>query len=164
MNTVRASRTIPADAVAVPAGVVGVRRPAARTSFSVIASWAGGAVLFFHGLIHLMGVQLLWKLGQPGELRYAEMSPVPGSAAGLAVGVVWLASTVLFVLAAWLLITGRARWRAVALAAVALSVPVLGPSASMASVGLAVDAVVLLVVVLTPAFPRRQPNQPSQES
>ena len=129
---------------------------------------AGGVVLAGHGLIHLMGVALMWKLGQPGELRYADMSPVPGSAAGLAVGVVWLSAAALFGWAAWLFVAGRPRWRVAALAAVVVSVPVLGPSAAMAAAGLALDALILLVVVLTwgPAPLVSQPQQPhhGQES
>jgi hypothetical protein len=130
----------------------------------VIVRWAGGAVLALHGLIHLMGVVLLWKLGQPGDLRYADMSPVAGSVAGLAVGVVWLAGAALFVFAAALLVSSRSGWRAAALAAVVLSVPVLGPSASMASAGLVVDAAVLLFVILTSGSARPVPHQPVQES
>ena len=129
---------------------------------------AGGAVLAGHGLIHLMGVALLWKLGQPGELRYADMSPVPGSAAGVAVGVLWLSAAALFGWAAWLFVAGRPRWRVAALAAVVVSVPVLGPSASMAAAGLALDALILLVVILTwgPAPQVSQHQQPhhGQES
>ena len=126
--------------------------------------WAGGGVLLVHGVIHLMGVALMWKLGQPGELRYADMAPAPGSGAGLAVGAVWLTCAALFVLSGALVATRHARWRAVALAAVVLSVPVLGPSASMAAVGLAADGVILLAVILT--WPARQipGHQPGQES
>ena len=92
------------------------------------------------------------------------MTPAPGSVAGLAVGAVWLTCAALFVLSGALVATRHARWRAVALAAVVLSVPVLGPSASMAAVGLAADGVILLAVILT--WPARQipAHQPGQES
>lgn len=129
---------------------------------------AGAAVLAGHGLIHLMGVALLWKLGQPGGLRFADMSPIPGSAAGLAVGAVWLSAAALFVWAAWLLVARRPRWRTAALAAVVVSVPVLGPSASMAAAGLVLDAVILLFVILTwgpaPQLSQHQRSHHGQES
>ncbi len=130
-----------------------------------LARWAGGVILAVHGLIHLMGVALLWELGQPGELRYAEMSPVPGSVVGLAAGAVWLTSAALFVWAAGLLITHRSRWRTVALVALIVSVPVLGAATSMAAAGLAVDAVILLVVITASGLSRQVPqHHPEQES
>jgi hypothetical protein len=66
-----------------------------------------------------------------------------------------LTSAALFVLAAGLLVVHRPRWRAVALAAVVVSVPVLLPSASIAPAGLAVDAAVLLFVIATWRSARR---------
>ncbi len=39
-------------------------------------------VLLIHGLVHLMGVALLWRWGQPGELRYDHVHPAPGTTAG----------------------------------------------------------------------------------
>ena len=86
---------------------------------------AAAVVIAVHGLIHLMGVALLWKLGEPGGLRYADAVPAPGSAAAYVVGGLWLLAAVLFVTAAVLLVAGRAAWRMTALAAVVVSVPVI---------------------------------------
>jgi hypothetical protein len=33
---------------------------------------AVAVVIAAHGLVHLMDVALLWKLGRPGQLRYAD--------------------------------------------------------------------------------------------
>lgn len=39
------------------------------------AALAAAVVLAAHGLAHLMGVSLLWKLGQPDRLHYADVVP-----------------------------------------------------------------------------------------
>jgi len=103
----------------------------------------GGVVLVGHGLVHLMGVALLWHLAEPGELHYADVHPAPGTLPGLLVGFTWLVAALAFVLAGGLLVTRRAEWRRLALVASVLSGAVLVPSASMAAAGLVVDAVVL---------------------
>jgi hypothetical protein len=40
-----------------------------------MAVLAAAVVIAAHGLVHLMGVSLLWKLGEPGQLRYADAVP-----------------------------------------------------------------------------------------
>ena len=106
---------------------------------------AAAVVIAAHGLVHLMGVALLWKLGEPGELRYADAVPAPGSTAGYRVGGLWLGATVLFVIAAVLLAASRASWRVV-LAAVAVSAPAIGLAPGQAMAGLVVDSLVLIGV------------------
>jgi hypothetical protein len=106
-------------------------------------------VIAVHGLIHLMGVALLWKLSEPGGLRYADAAPAPGSAAAYVVGGLWLMAMVLFVAGAVLLVAGRAAWRMTALAAVVLSVLVIGLMPSQAVAGLVVDGLVLVVVTVS---------------
>jgi hypothetical protein len=103
-------------------------------------------VIAAHGLVHLMGVALQWKLGEPGRLRYADAVPAPGSTAGYLVGGLWLAAAAAFVVAAVLLAAGRASWRVVALAAVAVSAPAIGLAPGQAIAGLVVDGVVLIGV------------------
>ena len=109
-------------------------------------AWAAAVVIAAHGLVHLMGVALLWKLGEPGQLHYADAEPAPGSTAGYLVGSLWLAAALLFVIAAVLLAARRASWRIVALAAAAVSVPVIGIASGQAIAGLVVDGVVLIGV------------------
>ena len=46
-----------------------------------VAVIATAVVITVHGLVHLMGVSLLWKLGEPGQLRYADAVPAPGTVA-----------------------------------------------------------------------------------
>jgi hypothetical protein len=103
-------------------------------------------VIAAHGLVHLMGVALLWKLGEPGQLRYADAVPASGSTAGYLVGGLWLVAAAAFVVAAVLLAARRASWRVVALAAVAVSAPVIGLAPGQAIAGLVVDGVVLIGV------------------
>ncbi len=55
-----------------------------------LAVIAAAVLIAAHGLIHLMGVALLWKLGQVGQLRYATAVPAPGSTAAYLVGGMWL--------------------------------------------------------------------------
>jgi hypothetical protein len=110
----------------------------------VVARWSAVAVLAGHGLIHAMGVTLLWRLGEPAALQYADGTPDPGSVAGLAAGVVWAVAGLLFVAAAVLLAARRRRWLPVAVAAAAVSLPAVLLMAGAAPVGVAADALVLL--------------------
>jgi hypothetical protein len=118
----------------------------------------GALVLAVHGLVHLMGVALLWRWGEPGELRYADAHPEAGSAAGIAVGGIWLVAVVLFLLTAGLLAGRRPAWRPVGLLASLVSIAVLVPSASIAWPGLAVDAAVVVAVAAVVVSVHRQPH------
>jgi hypothetical protein len=120
-----------------------------RLGWARLTVIAAVAVIAAHGLIHLMGVALLWKLGEPGGLRYADAVPAPGSAAAYLVGGLWLLAAVLFVTAAVLLAAGRAAWRMTALAAVVVSVPVIGLMPGQAVAGLVVDGLVLALVAVS---------------
>ncbi len=120
---------------------------------------AAATVLAGHGLIHLLGVALLWRWGQPGELRYDDVSPAAGSMPGMMVGGIWLAATLLFLLTAVLLVGGRPAWRPVGLLAALVSIAVLLPSASIALAGLVVDAAVLLAVGVAVAAAHRRPRR-----
>ncbi|MGY1985665.1 hypothetical protein ACI792_05515 [Blastococcus sp. SYSU DS0669] len=118
----------------------------------------GALVLAIHGLVHLMGVALLWRWGQPGELRYTDVQPEAGSVAGMAVGGTWLVAVVLFLLTAGLLAARRPTWRPVGLLASLISIAVLLPSASLAWAGLIVDAAVLVAIAFAVASAHRQPR------
>jgi hypothetical protein len=113
-----------------------------------VALLAAAVVIAAHGLVHLMGVSLLWKLGEPGQLRYADAVPAPGTVDGYLAGGLWLVAAVLFVMAAVLLATGRP-WRLAALAGVAVSVPVIGRAPGLAVAGLVVDGLILALVVVS---------------
>jgi drug/metabolite transporter (DMT)-like permease len=99
---------------------------------SVVARWSAAVLLAAHGAIHGMGFLLLWRLTEPGELRYTDSVPEAGSAIGFAVGLVWLLAGVLFVYGAWLLSVRAERWLPVVTAAAAVSV---APLALMAGDG-----------------------------
>jgi hypothetical protein len=123
--------------------------PSDRLGRARLAVIAVAAVIAAHGLIHLMGVALLWRLGQPGQLRYADAVPAPGSVAGYVAGGLWLMAAVLFVAAAVLLVAGRAAWRVTAVAAVAVSATVIGLAPGQAVAGLVVDGLVLILVAVS---------------
>jgi hypothetical protein len=108
------------------------------------ASAAAAVIIAAHGLVHLMGVALLWKLGEPGQLRYSEAVPTPGSVAGYLVGCLWLAAAVLFVIAGILLVSRRAAWRVIGLIAVVVSAAVIALAPGQAVAGLVVDGLVLI--------------------
>ena len=132
--------------------VVGESRPAGyenHRGWARAAVVGGAVVIAAHGLVHLMGVALLWKLGEPGELDYAGAEPAPGTATGYLVGSLWLAAALLFVIAAVLLAVRRASWRIVALAAAAISAPMIGLASGQAIAGLVVDGMVLIGVVVS---------------
>lgn len=114
-----------------------------------VAVIATAVVITVHGLVHLMGVSLLWKLGEPGQLRYADAVPAPGTVAAELAGGLWLLAAVMFVTAAILLVAGRAAWRLAAVAGVAISVPVIGLAPGQAVAGLAVDGLILVLVVVS---------------
>ncbi|MGY2002663.1 hypothetical protein [Blastococcus sp. SYSU DS1024] len=102
-----------------------------------------------------MGVGLLWQWGEPGELRYGDVSPAAGSIPGMIVGGIWLAAALLFLLTAVLVLRGRPTWRPVGLLAALVSIAVLLPSASIAAAGLLVDAAVLVAVATAVARAHR---------
>ena len=113
------------------------------------------SILVIHGLVHLMGVALLWRWAEPGELRYGDVRPEAGSTAAMVLGGGWLIALLLFLVTAALLATGRPAWRPVGLLAALVSIAVLLPSASMAWAGLVVDAAVLVGVAVTVAAANR---------
>ena len=123
-----------------------------------LAVIAAAVLIAAHGLIHLMGVALLWKLGQVGQLRYATAVPAPGSTAAYLVGGMWLVAAVLFMTAAVLLAAGRAAWRLTALAGVVVSAAVIGLMPGQAVAGLVIDGLILALVAVS--WPRTR-NVPS---
>jgi hypothetical protein len=129
-----------------------------RLGWARLAVIAAAVVIAAHGLVHLMGVALLWKLGQPGQLRYADAVPAPGSVGAYLIGGLWLAAAVLFVISAVLLVTGQAAWRMIALAGVVISAPVIGLAPGQAVVGLVVDGLVLVLVAVTWLRARKVPS------
>ncbi len=117
--------------------------------------WPAAIVLVVHGLVHLMGVALQWRVAEVGDLRYADAVPDPGSPAGLLAGAVWLAAAVLFAGAGSLLLARRPAWRIGAVGGVVASVAVIALHPGPAVAGLVVDGLVLLVVVGTGLVERR---------
>ena len=114
-----------------------------------LAVIAAAVVIAVHGLIHLMGVALLWKLGEVGQLRYATAVPAPGGTAGYLAGGLWLLAAVLFVTAA--------AWRLTALAGVVVSAAVIGLMPGQAVAGLVIDGLILVLVAVSWLRTRKLP-------
>lgn len=139
--------------------MIGTGSPTAGRSLRALRAVAA-VVLVVHGLVHLMGVALLWRWAEPGELRYDDVHPEAGSTAAMVVGAVWLVAMLLFLLTAALLAVGRPAWRPVGLLAALVSIAVLLPSATIAWAGLVVDAAVIVGVVLAVAAVHRSRRSP----
>jgi hypothetical protein len=112
-----------------------------------LARVCSAAVLAIHGAVHAMGVALLWELGQPGSLRYADAAPTPGTAWAIVVGGLWALAGLLFITAGVMLAMARHEWLGLATAAAVISVPVIVPMVGQAPLGLAVSGAVLVVCV-----------------
>jgi hypothetical protein len=108
----------------------------------------GAAALITHGLVHAMGLTLLWRWDDASNLRYND-HPTPGSTLGIVAGATCLLAGALFIAAGVIVLLGRRAWRLLAVIAVLLSVPVLIPFADAALAGLIVDLGVLIAVFLT---------------
>ena len=121
-------------------------------------------VLVVHGLVHLMGVALLWRWGQPGELRYDDVRPEAGSTPAMVVGMAWGVAMLLFLITAALLAAGRPAWRPIGILAALVSVAVLLPSAGIAWAGLVVDAAVIAAALLAVAAVHRGSRSPGRRS
>jgi hypothetical protein len=104
-------------------------------------------VLIGHGLIHVMGFVLFLRLGEPGDLRYSGALPEPGTLAGTAAGILWLAAAGVFLASAVLLLAARPLWRHLTLAGAIISVPLVVLNLHMAGAGFIVDAVLLALSV-----------------
>lgn len=109
-----------------------------------VARWTAVVLLAVHGAVHGMGFALLWRLTEPGELRYGDSVPEAGSAAGFAVGLVWLLAGLAFVYGAWLLAHRAERWLTVVAAAAVASLVVVALMPAETTLGLAVDVAALV--------------------
>lgn len=117
------------------------RKTTAGVSPTAVPMWLMGPfalLLLLHGLVHLMGVALTWKLGEPGALRYEDVTLEPGSLPALALGVGWLVATALFVVGAFAALRHWVTAPVVWFAGAVVSLPVVAatvPSSAQAGVG-----------------------------
>lgn len=102
-----------------------------------------GVFIAAHGVVHLIGVTLLWKLGEPGNFRYEDMIPTPGTAAAYVAGVLWLVAAIAFTASGVSIAMKRQAWIASAVIALLFSVPALALNPSRNVAGLVVDGLVL---------------------
>jgi hypothetical protein len=123
-------------------------RDATRSRGSTRGRWVGVTILSAHGLLHVFGVMLLWKVAEPGRLRYEDVAPAPGTAAGYVVGAMWLLAALLFWFAALALARRRERWWVITLGAVAVSMAVMALDLGRATAGLAIDGLIAVAVLL----------------
>lgn len=124
--------------------VVPASPPRPQTSIALLIPAA--IVIAAHGVIHVMGAVVLWRLGEPGDLTYADMSPEVGSWTAIPAGFVWIAAALVFVVAAVGLLARRRSWWWFALGGVILSLPVVVSNAQQAGAGIAVDSLLLAVL------------------
>jgi len=124
-----------------PLAPVVVREP---PTAEVVTRWSAGLVVASHGFVHGMGVALLWRLAEPGSLRYTDAVPRPGSVAGYASGLGWLVAGLAFVVGAVQLVRHDDRWLATVTLAAAASLPILSVMATQAPFGVAVDMATLV--------------------
>lgn len=106
-------------------------------------------VLVGHGVIHLMGMFLSWGLGQPGELRYADLPMGPRSGPALVLGGLWLLACVAFLASGVAVVLRRPIWWWLASTGVVCSLPVVILHWQIAVAGLAVDLLVIVGLALT---------------
>ena len=131
-------------------GAAAVRRwvhghPTLATSARVVVA----VFLLLHGLVHALGVALLWRIREPGDLHYADTTPEPGSAVGWIAGAGWMLAGALLVASAVGLLLGHSYWRPFATTGAILSAVVIGLDPGQAVAGWVADAVVLLVVAFS---------------
>jgi hypothetical protein len=121
--------------------------------------WVIGVVLLLHGLIHLMGVAVYWRLAELEGLRYpaallgGALAAPP--AAVQALGGLWLAATVGFAAAAAGLLLGQAWWPALLVGTAGLSLALGALAWPDAWAGVVINALILAAMLgarfLTPA-------------
>jgi len=104
--------------------------------------WPLAAVMVVHGLIHAMGVAVLFELGEPGDLTYADSVLEPGSAPALAAGTAWALAGLAFLVAGALLVARAPAWWPVAVAAAIVSLPLMF-TAVPAPAGVVANVVIL---------------------
>lgn len=134
----------------------------ARTSSSSTGStgWLpklAGLALVLHGLIHGMGVALLLRLAEPGDLTYAVARPEPGTSLAVVFAILWALAGASFLVAGSHLIRGRRGSRTLVAASV-LSLIAVGGMATVAPIGVAVSALTLSVGVWL-TFRRQAPDR-----
>lgn len=117
--------------------------------------WLVAAVLIVHGLVHLIGFVVPWRLATLADFPYRTTvfsGMEVGSAAVRTVGVLWLLAAVGFVVAGAGLLTGASWWTAGTVAAAGLSVVLAALWAQQAFAGLVIDAALLAGLLASSAF------------
>ncbi len=120
--------------------------PAASRSHSFVR-WIGALLLVAHGAVHAMGALLLWQLGEPGSLTYADATPEAGTVAGFVAGLAWVIGGGLFMVAG-IRLAQRRSWAPIAVAASLVSLPPVALMASNGPMGVMIDVVVLSVALV----------------
>jgi hypothetical protein len=126
----------------------------------MVARLAVGVVIVGHGLLHLIGTSLLWRLGQLGDLHYGDMLPSAPPWVTVAAGTQWLAAAAVFTAAGIALIIGRGIWWWLTLGGVILSVPALIMNAQFAAVGIVLDGLLLAILAAAHVWRMRRTGSP----
>ncbi|MBW4033049.1 MAG: hypothetical protein HIU88_10335 [Acidobacteria bacterium] len=121
---------------------------------------AAGVVIVGHGLLHLIGTSLLWRLGQVGDLHYGDMLPSAPPWVTVAAGTQWLAAAAVFTAAGIALIIGRGIWWWLTLGGVILSLPAVIMNAQFAAAGIVLDGLLLAILAAAQVWRMRRKGAP----
>lgn len=104
---------------------------------------AVGILIIGHGLIHLIGTTLLWRLGEVGDFRYGDVEPSTPQWIAYFAGAEWLAAALVFIAAGIAVIAHRKIWTWVTLGGIILSLPAVIGNAQFAAAGIVLNVVLL---------------------
>jgi hypothetical protein len=135
-----------------PATAAESRHAGAR--FAGLLPRAFAVFVALHGLVHLVGFTVPWRLGGPRSLEYSTQilnhSVEVGDTAVKLIGLVWLAAAIAFVAVAVLLWRGHPLARRAAMALLLVSLVLCVAAFPGAIVGLAIDVVSLGLLAVAP--------------
>ncbi len=119
--------------------------------------YGAAALVFMHGLIHLMGFTTYWQLAEIKELPYKTAllngQWEVGDSGIRLFGALWLIATVGFVAAAYGLLTQQDWWQAVMWGAALLSLALTALDWTVAFMGVAINIVILALLIIMPRLP-----------
>ena len=110
--------------------------------------------LVLHGLVHLVGFTVAWKIGGPRGVEYStrilNRSIEVGDAAVKTLGLVWLAAAIAFVVVGVMLWRGRPWARRATIALLVGSLVLCAVELPGAVMGLAIDVLLLALLAVAP--------------
>lgn len=133
-------------------------------SVPMVVRLAVGVVIVGHGLLHLIGTSLLWRLGQVGDLHYGDMLPSAPPWVTVVAGTQWLAAAAVFIAAGIALIIGRGIWWWLTLGGIILSLPAVIMNAQFAAAGIVLDVLLLVPLAAAQVWRMRREGSRSHDA